>query len=718
MQFLRLFLRAAALIMLSVSACLAESPMSGQAATVSASDRASVTGTVTDSTGALVTGATVIVKTASATVQTATTNDRGEYSLHGLAPGTYSVTVSASGFKTFQTEGLTLSPGQSIPLDAVMEPASVNTEINVEGQKVSQVETETAQLSGTITEKELVKLGLNGRNFTQLIALTPGVSNQTGQDEAKVGVTGSVKYSVNGGRVEYNSFNVDGGDVLNAGLNKSDSTLIVYPSLDALSEVQVLTSNYGAQYGRTASGTVVANVKSGSNGFHGGAYEFIRNEFFNARNYFDITSKAPLYRRNDFGATLGGPLYIPGVYNRGKDKTYFFFSEEFRLERTPTDYNQAVPSLAERAGNFSDVCPFATPGVNGGPGATVNFNRAKYPDCPGIPVGEVQPGQSGCPIQVLPCQIFETYPGNQLPIDPNAQLLLNTSIIPAANSTIGCNTTAANASCFDAAVSPSTYWREELFKIDHNITSKMRASFHYIHDQWDTTVLTPQWGVVTNSFPTVQDSFVGPGLNLLARVTNTITPTFLNDFVFSYTTDHITMSTLNIPEAQWQRPAGFTAGYLFNNGFGNKIPGIVISGNNQEYGSLGFAVDPGYVPWHHSNPTFNFSDSISKVIGKHTLQTGVQVVYAQRNELNQAVGANTGDLQGILTFSNEASFNTTGNAWADFLLGSLSGGHGGIKNYQQDSAQFNYFARYTTVEPYAQDDWRVNQRLHSISACG
>ena len=699
MQLLKSVPYAFALILLTALACLAQGSAShGQGSAAPGPDKASITGTVTDLTGAVVAGATITVKTNSAVVQTATTNEQGTYSVRGLAAGAYAVSVSASGFKTFQTESLALSSGQSIALDALMEPASVNTEINVEGQKVSQVETETAQLSGTITEKELVKLGLNGRNFTQLIALTPGVSNQTGQDEAKVGITGSVKYSVNGGRVEYNSFNVDGGDVLNAGLNKSDSTLIVYPSLDALSEVQVLTSNYGAQYGRTASGTVLANVKSGGNQLHGSAYEFIRNEFFNARNYFDITTKAPLYRRNDFGAALGGPVYIPGIYNPGKDKTYFFFSEEFRFERTPTDYNQAVPSLAERSGNFSDVCPFATPGQGGAPGATVFFSRSKYPDCPGIPTSTI--GQ------------IETFPGNQVPIDPNAQALLNTSIIPAANSTVGCNSTSASASCFDAVVSPSTYWREELFKIDHNITSKMRASFHYIHDQWDTTVLTPQWGIVTNSFPTVQDSFIGPGLNMLARVTNTITPTLLNDFVFSYTTDHITMSTLNSPQAQWQRPAGLTMGYLFNNGFGGKIPGIVISGNNQEYGSLGFAVDPAYLPWHHSNPTFNFSDSISKVIGKHTLQAGVQVVYAQRNELNQAVGANTGDLQGILTFSNAASPNSTGNAWADFLLGpGLNNAHGAIKSYQQDSTQFNYYARYTTVEPYVQDDWRVNQRL-------
>ena len=163
----------------------------------------------------------------------------------------------------------------------------------------------------------------------QLIALAPGVSNQTGQDEAKVGVVGSVKYSVNGGRVEYNTFEVDGSDVLNTGLNGASSTLMVYPSLDAIQEVKVLTSNYGAQYGRTASGTVQVTTKSGTTKLHGNLYEFIRNETFNARNYFDPPRPdAPLYRRQDFGGTIGGPLTIPHVYNSKQDKTFFFFSEE------------------------------------------------------------------------------------------------------------------------------------------------------------------------------------------------------------------------------------------------------------------------------------------------------------------------------------------------------------------------------------------------------
>ena len=125
--------------------------------------------------------------------------------------------------------------------------------------------------------------------------------------------------------------------------------LPVFPSLDAINELKVLTSNYGAQYGRSASGTILVDTKTGGSSLHGSAYYFGRNEFFNSRNYFDQTLRAPLYRKNDFGGTIGGPVSIPKLYSR-RDRTFFFFSEEFRLEKDPTDnnFNQAVPSLAER----------------------------------------------------------------------------------------------------------------------------------------------------------------------------------------------------------------------------------------------------------------------------------------------------------------------------------------------------------------------------------
>jgi hypothetical protein len=636
-----------------------------------------ISGTVTDSSGAVVPKATVSIRSSSG-LKNLTTDDEGNYSVAGMTPGAYDVTISKPGFKDFNARARVLATGQSLRVDAKLEPAGEVTSVTVQGQQAANVETQTAQLTGTITRSEITSLGLNGRNFTQLIALAPGVSNQTGQDEALVGVKGSVKYSVNGGRVEYNTFDVDGSDVLNAGINGSQSTLIVFPSLDAIGSLKVLTSNYGAIYGRSASGTVLVTTKSGADKFHGDAYEFVRNEMWNARNFFDQTHGAPLYRRNDFGFTLGGPIVIPHILKKGS--SYFFYSEEVRREKTPQDFNQGVPSTAERQGDFNDVCPF--PGPQG-----VLFSRSAFPDCPAEGI------TSGAAI---------TYPGNRLLlIDSNAIALLNAGVIPAPDSSTGC--TSSINSCYDVVVSPPTNWREELFRIDHNITPSTRATFRYIHDAWDTVNTTPIWGFVQNSFPNVENRFVGPGVSMVGHVTRTVT-SWVNDVVLSYTTDHISLTDVDGVGGQWQRPSGLTMGYLFNNGFGGKMPGIVIGGTNAAYGGYGFATDPSFEPWNHSNPTITIRDDVGKVMGQHTLNFGAHIVLAQKNEVNYASAAATGDLQGIVSFSNVNSLETTGNAFADFLTG-------GIRAFQQDSATSKYYERYRTLEPYFQDDWRLNPHL-------
>jgi Carboxypeptidase regulatory-like domain/TonB-dependent Receptor Plug Domain len=673
-------------------------------------------GSVTDQSGAVLVGASVQVSTASGVVQTVVSDNKGNYTVRGLPAGSYKVTVTMQGFKPFETDNMALAAGESLPLDAVLEAAGEHTEVNVSGQTTGQVETETAQVSGTITEKEVLSLGLNGRNFTQLIALTPGVSNQTGQDEAKVGVTGSVKYSVNGGRVEYNTFEVDGGDVLNAGLNGAESTLIVYPSLDAIQEVKVLTSNYGAQYGRTASGTVLVTTKSGGDQWHGDAYEFFRNEALNARNYFDQTTKAPLYRRNDFGFTVGGPIV--------KNKTYIFGSEEFRIEKSPTDqqpdFNRGVPSLAERNGNFNDVCPDYV--ASGG-----EFNPAVWPDCPASGPSSTSGFLAEFPNNYVGQSNFYGV------IDPNAVALLSTNLIPLPNAITGCNSTIG--SCYNTVISEPTNWREELIRLDHNFNSKIRLTVRYTHDSWNTTVPIPEWqhlpSNTVNSFPTLQNKFIGPGISAVAGLTQTISPTFLNQFTASFANSHITLSNVDGPGgANYQRPASLgepggncqtyvtgavncSMGTIFNNGFGGKAPGIVIAGNNGAYGGSGFTADTAYMPWEHSDPTYSYRDDVTKSLGKHTLQFGAQAIFSQKNELNPAVGAATGDIQGLLTFSNiNGGASNTGNAFANFLIFNLSGlGENAIQSYTQDSAQHRYYSRYQIGEPYVQDDWRISSRL-------
>src|SRR5690242_17596359 len=430
-----------------------------------------ITGTVRDNTGAVVSGAKVTIHdTAKGVDRTTTSNSDGEYLVSGLPVGTYDVSVAAPGFKTYNAKALKLDIGQKARVDVEMAVGAVNTEVVVQGASVAQVETQSSDLTGTVTGKQITQLELNGRNFTQLVTLVPGVSNQTGQDEGTVGVYGNVAFSINGGRTEYNNWELDGGDNMD---NGSNETLNVYPSLEAIAEFKVLTSNYGAQYGRNGSGTVEVETKSGTNSLHGNVYEFVRNDAFNARNYFQQT--VPPYKKNDYGYTVGGPIW--------KDHTFFFWSQEWRRDRVPgQNFNQSVPSIQERAGDFSDQCP-----------------GSNCPLQPAILNGAPNPNGG------------QPFPGNQVPFDPSnptIQGLLSEISLPTQGS--------GADSVFVASPVQPTNWREELIRVDHNLTDKQRVTFRFIHDSWDTITAVPLWTAPagTDSFPTIQTAFKGPGVAL------------------------------------------------------------------------------------------------------------------------------------------------------------------------------------------------------------
>src|ERR1700758_3229313 len=332
-------------------------------AAAQAQDTASLTGSVKDPSGAAVANADVTVASPARGInRTTTTNSDGEDSVPALPPGSYDVSIAAPGFKKYEARGVILRVAQKSRNDVTLQVGAATTSIEVQGTTVAPVETESNEVAGTITGKEISQLQLNGRVFTQLVTLTPGVSDQTGHSEGVYGIYGNTNYSVNGGRLEYNNWELDGGDNMD---NGSNATLNVTPSIDAIGEVRVLTSNYGAQYGRNASGTIETETKSGTSSFHGDVYEFVRNDFFNAAPHFQPT--VPPYKKNDYGYTIGGPVFIPGHYNTAKNKTFFFWSQEWRRDRVPGQtFNVLVPSLAERGqapnstpgfADFSDLCP-------------------------------------------------------------------------------------------------------------------------------------------------------------------------------------------------------------------------------------------------------------------------------------------------------------------------------------------------------------------------
>jgi hypothetical protein len=625
----------------------------------------SITGTVKDPSGAAIAGATVVIASPERGInRQMVTNSAGEYNESALPQGKYDVIVTSPGFKKFQAKGIVLDVAEKARVDVTMQVGATTTEVIVQGENVAQVETESSELSGVVTGKEITQLELNGRNYTTLVTLVPGVSNQTGMDEPQVGINGSVAFSMNGGRTEYNNWELDGGDNMD---NGSNGTLNVYPSIDAISEFTVLTSNYGAQYGRNGSGTVEVETKSGTQAFHGDVYEFVRNNAFNADYYFNTLPRlgngvVPSYKKNDYGYTIGGPVYIPKVYNQKKEKTFFFWSQEWRRDRVPTAFDLPVPYSQERVGNFTDVCP--------------NVALNSWADCP------VNPSTG---------TYFTNY---QVPVTSQAQALL--PLIPVGT------TDAPADSVYNTNINLPTNWMEELIRVDHNLTQHNRVTFRYIHDSWTTLEPGPIWD--SASFPTVQTFFTGPGVSMVARLTSNISPTLLNEFVASYTTDHIAFKS----EGYWQLPSGYSQGYLYNNGAGGKLPAISVGGGVNVYGG-GFAEDPDGI-WpegpYNSNPTYTYRDNLTKIIGRHNLQFGAYLVTAEKNELSSV------QVNGSLSFTRASNSVIlpngeplgTGNPFADMLMGNIA-------SFSQGSNQLKFYNRYKILEPYFQDDWHATDRL-------
>ncbi len=636
----------------------------------------SITGTILDDTGAVVVGADVAVSDpATGFRRTVKSNSDGEYLVAGLSASKYDVTIAAPGFKKFEAKHVILRVGEKVRVDTKLVIGKVTSEIVVEGSTVGKVETQSSELAGTITSEQISQLELNGRDFTTLIKLIPGVSDQTGQDAGEVGPSGSVSYAVNGGRTEFNNWQIDGGEVLDTG---SNANINIYPNIDALAEVRVLTSTYGAEYGRNGSGTIEAVTKSGTNQFHGEAFEFIRNAAFNAHYYFDEpgTSKT-YYNKNDFGYIIGGPIK--------KDKLFFFWSQEFRRENVPFVYNDPnayLPDAAERAGNFNEVCPAAgTPFVRSG--TAITGNEVLSINCPAYGGG----------VDINGNNFYYGFPNNTIPanlMDPtnSAPLLAN---VPLPN--VG--------QAFVGTFASPTSWHEELIKVDDQINAKLRANIRFIHDSWTQDYPISPWS--GSSVPSIGGTLQGPGISVVTSLTATLSPTLLNEFVFSYAANHLHLFNTG---TAWQRPASMTMTGIFENGFNGTLPAIGIGGP----GNFNFAVDPGYLPWSNSNPTYSFHDNFTKSIGRHNLQFGGYFAAIEKNEpAEEEPNGSLGYYSNPNTFYNEQNassglFSSTGNGFADLLVGFAN-------TFAQPNRNLKYYNRYKLFEPYFQDDWHATKKL-------
>ena len=313
-----------------------------------------IRGTVTDPSGASVPNATVVVTNTdrNQVVRTLHSSESGEYVAPLLPVGSYTVAVEAPGFKKLVKNDIVLNVSDTLQVNATLTIGNANEVVSVEAD-ATQLNLENAAQEGLITGRQIRELPLNNRNYEQLITLQPGVTSSAA-DQIYVGTTNPsgqvniVSFSVNGNRQSQNNWTIDGADNVDHG---SNITLLVYPSVDAISEFKIERSNYGAEFGRSASGQINVVTRSGTSQFHGSAYEFFRNDALNAVNSYTKHTggtKAVL-RYNDFGGTFGGPLF--------RGKTFFFFSEELRRVTTPVTQTATLPSPAELSGNFATpVC--------------------------------------------------------------------------------------------------------------------------------------------------------------------------------------------------------------------------------------------------------------------------------------------------------------------------------------------------------------------------
>ncbi len=289
-----------------------------------------------------------------------TTDDHGQYVAPLLPIGNYTITAEISGFKKTTQSGVVLNVNDKRTVDFTLEVGSVSQTVTVEAQ-LTQVETQSATPAGLISGTQVRELSLSTRNYEQLVALMPGVTTN-GADQLYFGnslpsgTTNTVGFSINGQRNSSNSWTVDGADNVDRG---SAQTLLTYPSVDAIAEFKVLRGLYDPEFGRAGAGQINVVTKSGSSGFHGDAYEFFRNDKLNANNFFNNSSatKRPPFPLQRFWLHSRWPGVYPGHYNTGKDKTFFFFSEEFNRNINYGTVSGVVPTSTMKQGTFAEpVC--------------------------------------------------------------------------------------------------------------------------------------------------------------------------------------------------------------------------------------------------------------------------------------------------------------------------------------------------------------------------
>jgi len=635
-------------------------------------DDTAIVGTVTDPSGSVIANVKItITNVETGLSHVATTNESGQYNAIDLHIGHYNIKAEATGFKVAEHKGLVLSIGDRARVDFQLTLGGASETVTVEANAV-RVQSDSGEVSNVIDEQQMSQIAVNGRSIYQLAALAPGASSQiNGYVNTPVGGCASVEF--NGMRQNHNIYLLDGGEDDDRG---GAGGMSIAPSTDAIAEFRQLTSNYSADYGLSSAGTMTMVLKSGTSTLHASAWEFNRNDAFDARNFFNPAPQTVAeLRLNVFGFNVGGPVSFGKLYNPDKKKTFFFYNMEWRKLIQGGLTNQAVPDPNTFNGDFSSVAtPITVPTFTGpNPQVAQNVLFGVPTDAPGtscqgnIPSGISSGGQ---------------FPGNIIPscmINHNGQSLLLAGIFPkplaGSNNFIGGNNSPTNL-------------REEIVRIDHNFSPKFSVFGHYIAEQVTQTFGLSQWS--GDKVPTVGDTFGNPSRSGVIHTTYAISPTLLNEVAFNYNgnvIDIVPFSGSGL--ASLAVPTGYTNSRIFG-GPNNlsRIPNIDLSGGS------GAQFEISSWPWHNKADDYQIRDDISLTKGAHQLKFGGSwALYKKVQDL-------FGQTQGGFTFNGQY----TGNNVADMLLGEASG-------YQELAVQDHGLWNNVSWAAYVQDNWRVNKRL-------
>lgn len=577
--------------------------------TISAQElTATLSGTVTDSSGAVIPNAAVTVTEngLNGTGRLVQSDASGIYTVTNLPAGTYSVKVVAPGFETSNGKNIVLNVAEKHTFNIQLKAGAVTTTVTVEDNPVS-VDTESSAQAGTISGVQVRELELSSRNFEQLVTLQPGVANSGLGDEASASNTG---LSVNGARTTANNWTVDGADINDSG---SNATVVNTPSVDAIQEFTLQRGNYDAGYGRSGGGQVLVATKSGTSEFHGDLYEFVRNTVFDANDYFNKRAqlmagdpnKNPVNHHNVYGFTIGGPVFIPKVYNADRKKTFFFWSEEWHKLTTPGSDTMPAATAADLQGVVSGD-------FTNGPANCLTYDASS----------NTTTIASSCyskNAQVYLSNVFSKYPAN-------------------------------DGSNYFFSYSAKNDIRDDIVRVDHYFNDKVHFYARGMNDIMPVNYPEGLWA--GSNYPNLVNTLVdSPGKNVVGNLTWSISPKVVNEveFVWAQGTYNSTIASSQFATSSSVISALTPGTEVYPDPYG-RVPAVSITG------VTGF--NAGSAPWKERNLDRTYFDNLSITLGKHTLRTGFQ--FQQMVKSENGVGGNPGynfNSWGDFLLGNVASFS-------------------------------------------------------------